>query len=150
MKIISANIDGVGAAMGRGFFEWLGQEAADVVCLQELNSRTVPSPLQEWANRHGYDLAVSPNLEHTHGGTAILSRLGFGDIREASGPLAGRGQYVEASIGALRIASVYVSLNNSEDERNAFQEHFDRLLTADLALVAGDFNISFRHVYASA
>lgn len=141
MKIVSANIDGVSTAVSRGFFDWLGEQAADVVCLQELNSRTAPRTLQGWASHQGYDLAVSPNPEHTHGGTAILSRLGFGDIRQASGLLAGRGQYVEVSVGELRVASVYVSLNNSEDERDAFQEHFDRLSTFDLALIAGDFNI---------
>ena len=35
MKIITYNVNGLRAAVGKGLPEWLEQEQADVVCIQE-------------------------------------------------------------------------------------------------------------------
>jgi exodeoxyribonuclease-3 len=36
MKIISYNVNGIRAAISKGFIEWLKQVNPDVVCLQEI------------------------------------------------------------------------------------------------------------------
>ena len=39
MKIITYNVNGLRAAVGKGFPEWLKQEQPDVLCLQEIPGR---------------------------------------------------------------------------------------------------------------
>ena len=39
MRIISANLNGIRSAANKGFFSWLEQQQADVVCLQELKAQ---------------------------------------------------------------------------------------------------------------
>ncbi|MGN6790704.1 MAG: endonuclease/exonuclease/phosphatase family protein, partial [Rhodanobacteraceae bacterium] len=39
MKIISFNANGIRSAANKGFFDWLGQQNADVVCLQETKAQ---------------------------------------------------------------------------------------------------------------
>lgn len=38
MRIISLSVDGIVQAAGRGLFDWLEQQAADVICLQDLRT----------------------------------------------------------------------------------------------------------------
>ncbi|HET8753232.1 MAG TPA: endonuclease/exonuclease/phosphatase family protein, partial [Salinimicrobium sp.] len=38
MKIISYNVNGIRAAIKRGFCKWLGQANPDIVCLQEIKA----------------------------------------------------------------------------------------------------------------
>ncbi|MGA2564567.1 MAG: endonuclease/exonuclease/phosphatase family protein, partial [Steroidobacteraceae bacterium] len=35
MRVITLNVNGIRSASRRGLFAWLGQQNADVVCLQE-------------------------------------------------------------------------------------------------------------------
>ena len=38
MKIISYNVNGIRAAIKKGFIEWLVHESPDVICLQEIKA----------------------------------------------------------------------------------------------------------------
>lgn len=40
MKIISYNVNGIRAAVNKGFLEWLKQADPDVICLQEIKAET--------------------------------------------------------------------------------------------------------------
>ena len=39
MRIISYNVNGLRAAISKGFFDWLKTDPADVVCLQETKAQ---------------------------------------------------------------------------------------------------------------
>lgn len=36
MRVITANLNGIRSAAKKGFFEWLGEQNADCVCVQEI------------------------------------------------------------------------------------------------------------------
>ena len=38
MKLISYNVNGIRAAMNKGFLDWLAQESPDVIGLQEIKA----------------------------------------------------------------------------------------------------------------
>ncbi len=38
MRIISYNVNGIRAAINKGFLEWLATDPADVICLQEIKA----------------------------------------------------------------------------------------------------------------
>ncbi|MEQ1556686.1 MAG: endonuclease/exonuclease/phosphatase family protein, partial [Gallionella sp.] len=39
MRIISVNLNGIRSASSKGFYAWLAQQNADVICLQELKAQ---------------------------------------------------------------------------------------------------------------
>lgn len=142
MKVVSSNVNGLESARKYGFFDWLTWRGADIVCLQELNVSKVPGWFTSWAHGAEYEVALSPCLDGGNGGTAILSRYGFANIEPPVGVLERRGQSTCVAIGSLSLCSVYVTLNNVEEERQALQMLFDSMAARhDLALICGDFNI---------
>ena len=38
MKLTSWNVNGLRAALGKGLLDWIAQEGADVICLQEVKA----------------------------------------------------------------------------------------------------------------
>ena len=38
MRIISYNVNGISAAIKRGFIDWLKTDPADIICLQEVKA----------------------------------------------------------------------------------------------------------------
>ena len=47
MKIISYNVNGIRAAIKKGFIEWLVHESPDVICLQEIKATEDQIPTDE-------------------------------------------------------------------------------------------------------
>jgi exodeoxyribonuclease-3 len=142
--VISANIDGIDRALNYGFFAWLTWQNADVICLQELNTPTIPDSLKQWLHKAGYEVAAAtPKSGRKGGGVAILSKSGFDEIKTYGDTLlAERGQMISAKIRNMHVASVYITYGNSAPERAAFGRHFAAMKSAgDRALICGDFNI---------
>ncbi len=47
MKIVSYNVNGIRAAIKKGFLEWLSESGADVVCIQETKAQSDQIPVIE-------------------------------------------------------------------------------------------------------
>ena len=47
MKIISYNVNGIRAAINKGFLDWLQQSNPDVICLQEIKAQEDQIPVFE-------------------------------------------------------------------------------------------------------
>jgi exodeoxyribonuclease III len=47
MKIISYNVNGIRSAISKGFWEWLGEQNPDIICLQEVKAMETDVPLLE-------------------------------------------------------------------------------------------------------
>ena len=125
MRIITLNANGIRSAARKGFFDWLGQQDADVVCIQETK-----------AQRDQLDDAVfHPPGYHSHffdaekkgySGVAVYSRVepeefvtGFGS-REFDR----EGRYVEARFKGLSVISVYLPSGSSSEERQQAKFRF--------------------------
>lgn len=87
MKLATWNVNGIRAAHKAGFLKWFEEEAADVVCLQEIKAR--PEQLEEALKNPGkYHAVWNPAEKPGYSGTAVFSRqepievqLGLGDPR---------------------------------------------------------------------
>lgn len=53
LRIISANLNGVRSAASKGFFDWMGKQDADFVCVQELKCAQ-DDMTPEFLAPHGY------------------------------------------------------------------------------------------------
>jgi len=53
MRIITINLNGIRSATSKRFYEWLAQQDADVICLQELKAQAADMT-EQMLNPHGY------------------------------------------------------------------------------------------------
>ncbi|MGQ0674863.1 MAG: exodeoxyribonuclease III [Rhodospirillales bacterium] len=149
MKIATWNVNSVKARL-QHLTHWLEAAKPDVVLLQELKCETDAFPRLE-ISAAGYDaLAVG---QKSYNGVAILAK---GKIENPVLALAGdrgdtQARYLEATVGALRVASIYLPNGNPVDSdkfkyKLAFFERLERRAQELLAgeapvLLGGDWNV---------
>ena len=74
MKIISYNVNGIRAAITKGFFDWLKEADPDVICLQEIKATSDQIPLLEFETA-GYPYHYWYSAQKKgYSGVAILSK----------------------------------------------------------------------------
>jgi exodeoxyribonuclease-3 len=74
MKMISWNVNGIRAAMGKGLRSFVEQDRPDVLCLQEIKAELDQVDLS-WATDLGYEVHAATGVRKGYSGTAILSKL---------------------------------------------------------------------------
>lgn len=87
MKIITWNVNGIRAALGKGLKEWVLDQSPDVMCLQEIKAR--PEQLSdEQRDFPGYQAIWNPAVRPGYSGVATLLRepplgveIGLGEAR---------------------------------------------------------------------
>ncbi|HXA00340.1 MAG TPA: exodeoxyribonuclease III [Cytophagaceae bacterium] len=74
MKIITYNVNGLRAAVRKGFVEWMIATDADVICLQEIKAS--PDQLDlELFHQYGYKTYWHPAVKKGYSGVATFSRV---------------------------------------------------------------------------
>ena len=160
MKIISANVNGIRSAEKKGFFDWLQQVDADIVCIQETKAQEDQLHPEDFypANYHCYYFDAQ---KKGYSGVAIYSKKkpdkvirGFGEGLE---DMDAEGRYIQTDYNDLKlsVASIYVPSGSSGDERQqvkfSFMERFEALLKSmrrkkrDFVL-CGDWNIVHKEI----
>ena len=74
MKIISYNVNGIRAAINKGFVDWLKTENPDIIGIQELKadiSQIEPSIFTDL----GYELHWFPAVKKGYSGVAIFTKI---------------------------------------------------------------------------
>ena len=158
LHAVTANVNGIRAALRRGGLEWIAQSDADVVCLQEM--RATPDQVAQALGAGGlgdWHLALAEGNRPGHAGVAMLSRTPLADVSVGVGAaeFAEQGRWIEATVAdpqggpGIRVASVYVHTGDAEGPR---REEKDRFLTEmsswmrahaqSPALICGDLNVA--------
>ncbi|GIX17097.1 MAG: exodeoxyribonuclease III [Rhodothalassiaceae bacterium] len=149
VRIASFNINGIRARLPR-LVDWLERSRPDVVCLQELKAEDDQVPRLE-LEAAGY--RVESFGQKGFNGVAILSRGEISDVRRGLPGMEDdeQARYIEATIGDLRIASLYAPNGNPPGSEqfayklawlDALLAHAQDLLAREIpAVLAGDFNI---------
>ena len=150
MKIATYNVNGVNGRLAR-LLEWLGETRPDVVCLQEIKTTDEKCPARA-LEEAGYGSIW--HGQRSHHGVAILAR--GAEPREIRRGLAGdpgdlQARYLEAEVGPLVVASIYLPNGNPQpgprfDYKLAWFErlsiHARELMRSRRPVVlAGDFNV---------
>ena len=156
MRVISLNCNGIRAAARKGFFDWLEDQDADIVCLQEIKAqeeqldpdRFYPSPYQVWyhpAQKKGYS---GVGLYSRRQPDEVVTGLGWEDFDA-------EGRFIEARFGKLSVISLYMPSGSSGDERQQVKfdvmERFMERLRAWREsgreyVICGDWNIAHRQI----
>ncbi|MUL40631.1 exodeoxyribonuclease III [Streptomonospora sp. PA3] len=152
----TVNVNGLRAAARKGFLAWLDSSDADIVCLQETRAR--PDQLPDALTHHPrYHLLLAPADEPGRNGVALYTRtppqahrIGFGAPEFDTA-----GRYLEADIGDLTVASLYLPSGDAgtprQDAKHRFMDAFlpylarrahDTTARGRHLLVCGDLNIA--------
>lgn len=156
MRIISYNVNGIRAAVKKGFLQWLEQESPDVLCLQETKAQDDQLPTEE-LNRLGYQVYHHAAQKKGYSGVAIFCRqkpdevvYGMGNAKYDS-----EGRFIRVDFGSLSVVSVYHPSGSSGDVRQAFKmEWLDDYQKYVLELrkqrpelvLSGDYNICHKPI----
>ena len=152
MRILTFNANGIRSAAGKGFFDWLRRQDADVVCVQETKAQEdqLGDPMFRPDGHHCfYRDAVT---RKGYSGVAIYARREPDEVRTRLGWKAfdDEGRYLEARFGKLSVVSLYVPSGSSGEERQRFKflamkklkPVFDEWLASGREYVlCGDWNI---------
>ena len=156
LRVISANLNGIRSATGKGFFPWLAAQKAHLVCVQELKaqradlSEEILSPL----GYHGYFHCAQ---KKGYSGVAIYSKRKPDSVTEGLGIgyIDAEGRFLQLDFGALSIVSVYLPSGSSGEERLAFKFRFLKRFLPRLkklrscgreVILCGDWNIAHKEI----
>jgi exodeoxyribonuclease-3 len=150
VTIATWNVNSVKARLPN-LVAWLHEARPDVVCLQEIKCLEADFPALEIA---GLGYHVEALGQRSYNGVALLSKEPARDVLRGlpGDPSDEQARYIEATIGDLRIASLYLPNGNPVDTEKypyklrwmkRLREHARRLLDAELPFVlAGDYNVA--------
>ena len=107
MKIITYNVNGLRAAVGKGLPEWLAQEQPDVLCLQETKLQPDQYPAEAF-EALGYKAWLFSAQKKGYSGVAILSRREPDHVEYGMGieKYDNEGRFIRADFGDLSVISV--------------------------------------------
>ncbi|MAQ76428.1 MAG: exodeoxyribonuclease III [Aquimarina sp.] len=156
MKIISYNVNGIRAAINKGFIEWLQQADPDIICLQEIK-----------AMKEQLDLSVFEEAGYTHNywysaqkkgysGVAILSKKEPDQVQFGTGIeyMDNEGRNLRVDFNGVSIMSLYLPsgtnierLDHKLQYMADFQKYVDQLRKEyPNLIICGDYNICHRAI----
>lgn len=152
MKLISWNVNGLRACMGKGFMDMLDQETPDVICLQETKMYREQADFQF----PGYEEYWYSAEKKGYSGTAIFTRVKPLSERYGIGvPEYDReGRTITLEYETFYLVTVYTPNSQRELERLSFRMAFEDRLRAYLrelrqnkpVVVCGDLNVAHRPI----
>ncbi len=156
MKIITLNLNGIRSAAKKGFFSWLEDQQADVVCLQEIKAQEAdltdalfqPKDYYRYfhfAEKKGYS---GVGIYTKHKPRHVARGLGWLEADQ-------EGRYIEIQLTHVTIASLYLPSGTSGDARQRIKFEFLKKYHSYLQfirnqsleyIICGDWNIAHKPI----
>ncbi len=156
MRIISYNVNGIRAAINKGFVEWLKTDPADVICVQETKAErdNVNHKLFTDLGFHDYWYSAK---KKGYSGVAIFTKRKPDQVvyGNGHGPSDDEGRVIQIDFGQVRLINAYFPSGTSGDERQGFKyQWLDELQTwldglrkeHPKLILCGDYNIAHKEI----
>ncbi len=156
MRIISYNVNGIRAAIKKGFLEWLKTDPADIICLQEVKAHQDDIDMDA-IKAAGYDSHWFCAEKKGYSGVAILTKVQFKNVIHGcnieQSDLEGR--VIQVDYKDVTIISAYFPSGTSGDHRqhykyiwlDEFLDHLNQLKNKrKKIIVCGDYNIAHKPI----
>lgn len=151
MKIASYNVNGIRAALKKGFIEWLQAVGPDVICLQETKAMKEQLDLGVFAEAgYGHTYWYSAQKKG-YSGVALLCKKEPDHVEYGTGIpyMDFEGRNIRADFGDISIMSMYLPSGTNMDRLEFklkymadFQRYADELRKErENLIVCGDYNI---------
>lgn len=152
MKLISWNVNGIRAAMGKGFLDFAQNSDADVICIQEtkMQEGQAQVPLE------GYRQYWCSAEKKGYSGTAVFTRkeplsVSYGIGVEEHDK---EGRVITAEYEDFYLVNVYVPNSQNELKRlgyrmkweDDFRAYLKKLENKKAVVSCGDFNVAFKEI----
>jgi exodeoxyribonuclease-3 len=152
VRVITFNANGIRSAARKGFFAWAAAEQPDFICLQETRAQE-HQLAAEAILLPGYRAYFVDAYRKGYSGVALYTkREARFVVRTCGSPdMDAEGRFIQADLGDLTVASVYVPSGISGAARERVKMHFFSLLReifdalharGGMHVVCGDFNVA--------
>lgn len=155
MKILSFNVNGIRAVVGKTFIEDMQAQAPDVICLQETKA-TPEQVAAAVAPLSAYQVFANSAERKGYSGTAILTKVAPISVTYDIGlpDHDSEGRVICAEFDSFYLVTVYVPNSGSELLRLGYRQTWDAAFLAYLknlekrkpVVVCGDFNVAHRAI----
>ena len=143
MKVITANLNGIRSAASKGFFDWLAQQKADALCVQEIKAQAdavdgIFSTISDLSGHFHYA------EKKGYSGVGVYSRHEPSDVVVGfdGGEFDAEGRYIETRFDTparkLSVISVYFPSGSSGPERQEAKFRFLDLIYPHLMRLKGE------------
>ena len=151
MKIISYNVNGIRAALKKGFIDWLKSANPDVICLQEIKAQEDQLDLSVFENA-GYHYSYWFSAQKKgYSGVAILSKKEPTNVVYGTGieSMDFEGRNIRADFDGVSVMSLYLPsgtnlarLEHKLEYMDLFQDYINTLKKeVPNLIICGDYNI---------
>lgn len=155
-KIITYNVNGIRAAITKGFLPWLKATGADIICLQEIKASPDQIDLKPFEEL-GYYHYWYPAEKKGYSGVAILTRNKPDEVvYGCANPLYDQeGRILRADYGDISVISAYFPSGSSGEDRQAFKMKFltdfhkyvmELKKKRKKLIISGDYNICHKAI----
>jgi exodeoxyribonuclease III len=156
MRIISYNLNGIRAAISKGFIDWLKTNPADVICVQETKAQkeNVDHKLFNDLGYHDYWFSAQ---KKGYSGVAVFTKVKPDHVEYGNGHSTSddEGRVIQLDFGNTRLINAYFPSGTSGEERQAFKykwlEEFTKYLNKlkkkhPRIILCGDYNIAHKEI----
>ena len=156
MRVISYNVNGLRAACNKGFIDWLKNDPADIICLQEIKANKEDIDCTK-IEELGYNTYWFSAQKKGYSGVSVFTKIKpahveYGNKLEQSDF---EGRVLRIDIGDITLINAYYPSGSSGEVRQAYKyqwldEFFSFLnelkKTRDKLIICGDYNIAHREI----
>jgi len=156
MRIITYNVNGIRAAIKRGFIDWLKTDPADIVCIQEVKAHE--SDIDRMAiESAGYRPYFFLAQKKGYSGVGILTKIEPTNVEYGHGKEQSdfEGRVLRADFGDITLINAYFPSGTTGEPRQSYKyiwldEFLDYLnelrITRTKIIVCGDYNIAHKDI----
>ena len=156
MRIISYNVNGIRAAIKKGFIDWLKTNPADIICLQETKAEHTDIDVKLLENL-GFQHHWFSAQKKGYSGVAVFTKIKPDKVTIGSGIQSSdeEGRVIQLDFGDIRLINAYFPSGTSGDLRqdfkykwlDEFQAYLDKLKKKHKKIIlCGDYNIAHNEI----
>ena len=156
MKIISYNVNGIRAAMKKGFIDWLIHEQPDVICIQEIKAMQEQidiDALEKIGYKYNYWFSAE---KKGYSGVGIISKKEPNNVFYGTGisEMDFEGRNIRVDFDKFSVMSLYLPSGTNLDRLEFKLSYMDKFYdyvsilkkTNPNLIIAGDFNICHKAI----
>jgi len=156
MRIISYNVNGIRAAINKGFVDWLKTDPADIICIQETKAvkENVDHTVFREMGFHDYWYSAK---KKGYSGVAVFTKIKPDHVEYGTGHTVSdeEGRVIQLDFGDVRIINAYFPSGTSGEDRQGYKyvwlDEFHAYLEAlkkgkPRLILCGDYNIAHEEI----